>query len=27
VTHQADKPQMQQALKAMHEDGTYPPLR
>ena len=27
VTHQADKPQMQQALKAMHEDGTYPALR
>ncbi len=27
VTHQADKPQMQAALKAMHEDGTYPALR
>ena len=27
VTHQADKPQMQKALKAMHEDGTYPALR
>ncbi len=27
VTHQADKPQMQTALKAMHQDGTYPALR
>ncbi len=27
VTHQADKPQMQAALNAMHEDGTYPALR
>ena len=27
VTHQADKPQMQKALKAMHEDNTYPALR
>ena len=27
VTHQADKPQMQAALEAMHREGLYPPLR
>ncbi len=27
VTHQADRPQMQNALKTMHEEGTYPALR
>ena len=27
VTHKADKPQVQESLKKLHEDGTYPALR